>query len=448
MKTTLWLPVIAAAVLSACSTQKQATSYVNDDVYSAPASTVQPKTTPAVTGTATPAVGGAQQVTAPDGIKTQKPASSASGFEQDYNDYTYSSRMKRFNSTDTTKGYFDETYSGSSSDNSSGGPNVTFSLGIGAGFGYPGWGYPGYGYYGYGWGYPYYSWYYPWYDPWYSWYYPYYPYYGGCYCCYGYGYGYDYYPPYAYTTGSYYGSRNTLGSSDGVSRPSSTSSISGVSTTAPRYTGTESGLTSRPSSTGDRPVTTGQETYRYSRPSSDRQSGYQRTTTTAQTTGRGQVQGTTRQQPAPRYIRPENQGAVERTGGAQSYSSPVYRQPKSSQEYLAPRTQNPGTVVRSSGESGERGGSYGNQVRQGSYGTTTRSSGGERNSGTPSYSAPRTSPSYSAPSRSSGNSYSAPSRSGGSYSSPAPSGGGSYSAPSRSGGGGGGSSSGGGGHRR
>jgi hypothetical protein len=467
MKKSAWIIALIAMTISACTSQKQATSYVNDDVYSSTPKQEKAMPTPGQT-----ADQGSQVITSPDKTAAQNPGSST--FESDYNDYSYSSRINRFNNKDTTIGYFDEAYSGTASDANQGGsdPNVSISFGIGAGYGgyygpsYSygmGWGYP-YSYWGwdYGWGYPYYGGYYGW-----GWGYPYY--YGGYYpwynpCCYCYGYN-EYYP--YYSTNTYYGSRRSLYSSDGGTgtlNSRSTSVAAGTSynriqqgniSPANSRTLQPSARTSQPSA---RSTPANQEKYRYTSPANTRQTGYQQGAKPRTT----QVQNqTARQQPAPRYTKPGDVGSSNRSGSSQSYSSPVYRQPKSSQEYLAPRSQNPGTTSSTGQNATVRSGSgssntgtrqttspgnthrtYTTPVRSGSsgYSTPARSNS---NNGTPSRSG--NSGSYSAPTRSS---------SSGSYSPPSNSNsGGSYSAPARSGGSsggssGGGSSSGGGGRRR
>ncbi|MCK9204138.1 MAG: hypothetical protein M0P58_06845 [Bacteroidales bacterium] len=452
MKKSFLSIVFISLIIGACTTQKLASSYSNDDVYSASSgATYTPQKH------STPPVSGAQVITTPDSATGVKAGSST--FADDYNDYSYSSRINRFNNNDTTKGYFDETYTGNTTYSGSGSsdPNVNFSLGFGfgnywgpsmsfgMGWGYPysNWGYPYYGWgYDWGWGYPYYGWYNPWY------YSPYYYPYGCCYCPYPW-YN-ENYPPYA-TTGSYYGSRRTLTSNDqGTTIRNdrvSTIPTGGTATINDRVTGSPAnpritGTTSRgqvaiqPST---RTTPSNQETYRYSRSGTARQAAYSR--------NNGQQAQTSRQQPTPRYSRPGNNTAVQRTGSAQSYSSPVYRQAKSSQEYISPRTQNTGTSRTSPSTVTSRN----NNTNPASSGYRSRSV--PSSTGTKSYSTPSRSysPGYSTPARSNSN-YSAPARSSGSGSYSAPSSGssGSYSAPVRSGGSGGSSPSGGsgGGRRR
>jgi hypothetical protein len=218
MKKSAWIIAIIALTISACTSQKHATSYVDDDVYNSSAQPAQTVTTPSPSANQ-----GAQVVTSPDKASAQKPVSST--FEDDYNDYSYSNRINRFSNKDTTIGYFNDPNAGSASVGNQGAndANVNIYLGyssgydsfygpsysFGMGWGYPysnwgwdyGWGYPYYGGY-YGWGFPYYyGGYSPWYDPWYN------P------CCYCYGYN-DWYAPYN-STDYYYGSRKSLYRTDG-----------------------------------------------------------------------------------------------------------------------------------------------------------------------------------------------------------------------------------------
>lgn len=455
MKKAFLFCAVIAVIISACTTQKQTSTVVNDDVYSPGYNN---RSNPRVKFSESTA-SGTQVITSPDLSTTKTPASST--FADDYNDYSYSDRINRFNSKDTTKGYFDESYNSEAtvSGGVSSNPDVnlyfgtgfglggfygsSFSLGFGWGYPYDPWGWNygwGYPYYGYPWGYPYYSWYNPWYSP----------------CCYCYGY-YDWYPP--YYTNTYYGSRKSLYNTSGDlnarnSRTSATTAISSQNRNS--RTGEVPGYSRNSGSTlnnnsASRVNPSGQEQYRYTRSTGSRQSGYNKSIVQNRTT--------VREQPKPRFIKPGSEVGnqrttgnqrstnVQRSGGAtQSYSSPVYRQPKSSQEYLSPRTQNPAssrsnqsTSVRSSGQntqSGSRPTITPRSTTPGSFSAPSRNESQR-------YSAPvRSTPSYSTPSRSGSGSYSAPSGSGGSYSAPSRSGGGSgTSAPS-------GGSSGGGGRRR
>ncbi|MEI6433728.1 MAG: hypothetical protein WCP32_02710 [Bacteroidota bacterium] len=471
MKKSAWFLALIGLAISACTTQKQATSYSNDDVYGKPASYGSTQV-----ATSQPNEKGTQVITAPDNASVSKPASST--FADDYNDYSYSSRIQKFNSTDTTKGYFDDSYTSSASQSGGNGsdPNVNIYLGFGAGFG---------GYYGssfgLGWGYPYSSWGwdYGWWNPYSSWgwgypYYGYNPWYNPCCYCYGYNdwYG-GGYTPY-YSTNTYYGSRQSLYRSDNgasalnarTTRDAMNASLSPNtrSQTSPAYTKSDRSASGNVQP-APRATPASQEKYRFTRTESQKQAPNQRTTQNNQR--QSQVPRT---QPAPRYVKPEN-AAAQRSGSPQSYSSPVYRQPKTSQEYLAPRSQTQGNVrtngneTRNTGTAGSgtidnrrtststeinRSGSNGGRTRTSGYSEPVRSN---NNVSSPTRSG--NSGSYSAPRRSEGSgNYSAPDRSGGNNTS-APSGGGNYSAPSRSSGSGssggsGGSSpsSGGGGGRR
>jgi len=427
MKKSAWIIAIISLLAVACTTQKQVTSAMNDDVYYSSGKSSQP-----VASTVKPQANGAQVVSTPDNAKVQK--SNSSSFADDYNDYSYSGRINRFNSKDTTKGYFDDTYTNGSTSSNGGNGNVSLYLGLGAGyggfysgFGYPystwgmdyGWGYPYYGMgMGYGCGFPYYGWYSPWYNP--------------CYYCYGYNDGYyGGYPIYA--SNNYYGSRRSNYRTDGGNKAPNSRTASNPANANAAPSGRVTSSNARTAATPSRNVVpASQENYRYTRPAANRQ------TTTQNTTGRNQVQ-TRNQAPQPqtppRYTRPENTVQTQRTGSVQSYTSPVYRQPKSSQEYLAPRTQNAARVTNQN---------TGTRYNSGNSGTTTRQYTTPTRTGSSGNSEPaRTNSNYTAPTRS-GNSgsYTAPSNQGGSYSPPARSGGNSGSSPSGSG------SSGGSGRRR
>ncbi len=420
-----------ALALGACTTQRQATSYVNDDVYND-----VPKKAPVAHAPAQAGNDGAQVVTSPDKVLGQLPASAAG---EDVNDYSYSDRIKRFSNNDTTKGYFDDSFGNGSSpvdrDNS---PDLNFYLGNGGYFGPSwsiGWGYPYSSWWDYrmGWGYPYYyHGYYSWYNPWYSsWYDPWYynrwndPYY----CC-GCYYTSNQEPWNNFqNSGYYYGSRRSLFRSDGGGN--TVSRIAGTSSDDPRLRTVRTGPSrTSVSSSAVRSVPGDQEKYRYSRPSGIRQANFTRS---APESGRSSITQSTVRQPAPRYTRPGSVNTRTPQGTTQSYTSPVYRQPKSSQEYLAPRSQSPGTT------------------RQDVRSTETRTGSGisnpSRNGNNRSYPAPpRSSDNYSTPRSGGSNSYSAPSRStqresytpparsneSRSYTTPSNSGNSSYTAPSRS----------------
>ena len=164
-------------------------------------------------------------------------------------------------------------------------------------------------------------------------------------------------------------------------------------------------------------IPSGQERYRYTRPTNGQTSQYVRPS----------GQSTQRDRPQPRYTRPENNVPQTRSSEMQNYSSPAYRQPKSSQEYIAPRGQS--TRPSYNNNSNSSGRNY------------TPSQGNERRNTSPSYNNSNSNRQYTPPSNSGNRNYSTPSRSNStpSYSTPsrsAPSNSSpSYSSPSRSSGG-------------
>jgi hypothetical protein len=485
MKKYAFFAVIAAFLLSGCKTQQTASVAEYDDAY------YKPKKVQEVPSQTVPD----EDLTAPRIISTPDSSAAvapeSTGWYDDYNDYT--ARIKHFQYPAENAGYFDEVYADSTeqAEDLSGAPDVNISLGFGWGCGWDyswGWGYP---YTYYGWNYPYY---YSWYSPWW-WYYPYYPWpYPGDYW-YGYWNGYwdgyyGYYPyPYPYYNyyNTYYGPRRTLADNDGagyyerslrndqntaaaapdrsgrtestirnerspggdasvVPSDASGSGRSGQNTVSERAdasgqrveqasnTRAEAAVSARAGeSTSVRQESTpavrsdavksrpDQQRYTYTLPNQTRSASYQRS-------DRSLAQN---QKPAPRYVRPGTPAPASRSANTQVYSSPSYRQPKSSQEYLNPRPQ--GTSPANNAATPDQRRSYSTPSQQRTYSTPS-----QNRSNTRSYSSPSNTPrSYSSPSRSySSPSYSSPSRS---YSSP------SYSAPSRSGGGSG--SSGGGGSR-
>ena len=486
--------LILGVFLAGCKTQQKTAGISNDDVYNQSAA-VKDYSKPSGT---TP-----EYINTTDENTGNQPKSAVS--KDDNSDYSYSARVKRFHNPEQGAGYYDPVYTDPANydttateeqagASSSGEPDVNIYLGSGWGscyspyssFGFSyGWGYdPWYwGYYGY----PYSYWYSPsfWWDPFYfGYYYPYYyPYYSYGYWngywngywdgYYGYPYGWYDYGGDGRGQGTYYGRRTTIGGGGfGNYRKDYASEFKRSmpdNTLATRSEpGVKTGTASR-STSAVRTTPNPQQQYRYTRPSSEKQTpAVQRQNVTTER------QGT---QTTPKYVRPEvRQNNVPATrSNTQNYSSPAYRQPKSSQEYLSPRTQPSGTV-RPQGQGTT-------QPRQVSPTTpsnrnysapqqqrVTPGNTQPRNT-TPSYSSPQrnttptqrsnssystpsrsnsSSPSYSSPSRSgsgSGSSYSTPSRSssgGSSYSSPSGSGGGSSSSRSS------GSSSGGGfsGHRK
>lgn len=460
MKKVSILIAIISLMITACKSTQQLSSTPNDDVYYTSSKSHKPSVSSQSGNFDSP-----QVMTSPDSSSTIKSGSTT--WADDYNDYAYSSRIKRFNSSGTQKSYFDDTYTntsnydttiyinqdpavnvyvgaGNSWDNWYG-PSISFGFGWGCGA--YGWGYdPWY----WGWGYPYYSW----------------PYWGG----YGYGYGYwdgywngywdgyyGYPPYYDYSYNNYYYGPRTALTSDGGTRvdrnqrtsiPQNAQTVRNDRTVTPeknsRTTQSINNSRSVPAvQTSANRLPSNQEKYRFAKPSSNRQAPAQRSSTAQAQRQQGN--------PSPKYIRPEVSNQSQRAVQTQSYASPAYRQPKSSQEYINPRSQNPG-ISRTPGNTSSsrtntaparsneqrRYSAPGNTSR--TFENPSRSSGNSSKSYTPASTPSRSSErSYSPPSRSSGSgSYSAPARS---------SGGGSYSAPSRSGGGGSAPSSGGGGGR-
>jgi len=472
MKKLALIAVIFSMIFTACKTQKQSLSLANDDVYSTSSAQPQPSSTTSAYSTSS----APQVISAPDNSSSVKSGSSVR--QEDQNDYSYTAQINRFNNKDTTKGYFDQSFSdGSNSGYVDGGSDPNVNIYLGTGFG-GGWGGSCFSMgWGWGWGYPYY--YDPfWYSPWY-WGYPYYPYYGSYWNGYWNGYWdgyYGYSPYYDYSYGNvYYGPRRMLTSNDGGINnnrnartdmdqtqqgairndrnvePGQFTRTDAAKVTARNPVSADKVIppTNRVQQPGTARTQTSSERYQYSPPKNDRQNNYQRTNTNTRVTAPKEV-------PAPRYSRPQSGEQIQparRT--TESYSSPAYRQAKSSQEYINPRGQN--TTVDNGSNTRSNTRNYGvpatNNNRQaspsGNYrnpGSQNRSNNGNiapsRNNNT----APTRNNTYSAPSRSSGSgTYTAPSRQ--SNSSP------SYSAPARSGGSGGGSApsgggSGGGGRRR
>jgi len=234
------LAIVAMLILVSCQSTYQSTSSY-DDVYYSPGSSDQAVAQKRVGGSSD-AVSYGNNSSEDRFENTTQPQSeiigsdnysqgSASAYYQDtliqpesssneyyyseesdeYYDYEYASRIKRFHEDCGDFGYYAPVY------------NNVYSPGFSMGFGY---GWPS-SYmsmsFGYGWGYPYYGYYDPWYYPYYDpWYYPYYPYYGGSYWM-GYNQGYyngywngyyggGYYPEGGDGYGYYYGPRGTRGS--------------------------------------------------------------------------------------------------------------------------------------------------------------------------------------------------------------------------------------------
>ncbi|MCX6245497.1 MAG: hypothetical protein NTU98_12455 [Bacteroidetes bacterium] len=478
MKKSIIFIVLIAAALFGCKSQQKATTYTYDDVYSSRSDV--PKTT-SKQKIQDEDLTGATQIASPDSSGSLNAQSALSG--TDLSDNSYAARIKNFHQQNPGAPYNDEYYTSSADSSSPGGssPDVnvylgsswgapSFSFGVGFGWGDPYWGYPYDWYYPYSWYYPYYGgypyyWGYPysWYNPWYNpcCYYD-YPYYGN-------GYGDNH-----YNDNYYYGQRRTLSSTDGGrnSRAATDGTASGggqVSNPRTDVSAGKSNITSDQGKSGRTDVTAGRSNITTDQNKSGRTNTstspdkqrytYTRSTPNGNSRAVKNYPGTRsasdrsyaqRQQSAPRYSKPGS-GQVSRSSAPQTYSSPSYRQPKSSQEYINPRSsgtrENPGTRSNSNpSTSGKRYSSPGNN--SGGYRSSPGQSGSNHSYSTPQrsgsssgYSSPSrsSSPSYSSPSRSSSPGYSAPSRSS------APSGGSSGGSRSSGGSSGGG---GGGGHRR
>ena len=429
MKKIAWIIIILPFLSAGCQTQKQASTANNDDVYSRPVHhSYEAKTTSPDADLSVP-----QALASADSTTTKAPASAT---YDDYNDYSYSARVKRFHHPDRNKDYFDDTYTNPSGYDSNASKNQDVNVYVGSdyssccGSSLS---------FGYGWGYPYnYGWDWGWYNPW-AWYYPYSPwgYYGGYWGGYndwGYGYGYGY--PYSYFN-TFNGKRRTLSSSNGTHTPLPPAGRSGTGVTNTQQNNQRTAtdvknqrVSSIPATRADvSKVNTDQQHYRYTRPSV-RPSAQQSTRYNPNTNNiNPRTQGQQREQPAPRYSRPGTGSPVTRTSEPQQYSSPAYRQPKSSQEYLNPRTQVNRNNVNPGANNQRRYSPPSNNERRSSY---PANNGYNR--------------SYSPSTRPYNPGYSQPSRSFNNYS-PSRSGGGGNSSPSRSGGGssgGGGGSHGGG----
>jgi hypothetical protein len=482
MKTYLIPFLMFIILLTGCKTQQSVSKSDYDDVYSPKGSV---SSAPSSGTYITEDLSSPKKLTT-DTSQVKLPGSST--LEGDYNDYT--TRIKKFGHPDQNKGYYDDSYTQNNSYDTvtkpasdvniycGGGYDNWYDPGFSLSFGF-GWGYPNYG-----WGYPYYGWYSPYYD---WWYYPYYPYYYGDYWS-GYyngywdgsnGYPYD---PY-YSSYSYYGKR-TMGSTSGdLSSPevngrtvepagqngslkndrTADATKNERTTVSPPVSGTRSTSSvtnENPTSTNSRssrayqvnPSSTTRTSLNQT-PVEKEQYRYKRTTTLSTSSNqRSSNAYNERSKPAPKYTRPQSNMNENRTGNIQSYSSPAYRQPKSSQEYINPHPQSTRTSTSTHVESDQRSsGSQNHQQRESGY---SREYNNQRHYSSPSqgqqksYSTP--SRSYSTPSNSSPSRSSAPRTSTPSYSAPSNSSTPSYSAPSRSGGSSGGSSgsSGGGGRRK
>ena len=432
MKKLVIFSAIIASFLFGCKSQQKATSYTYDDVYSTRSDHSKITSKPKIQDED---LTGSHPITSPDSSSVLTSSSATSN--EDYSNNSYSARIKRFNGKNSGLNYNNEYYTSSSDSTSStsGGssPDVnlyfgnswgsslwgsSFSFGMGYGWGDCGFCYPYSWYSPYSWCYPYY-WGYPYYGYPYSYWYWDYPYWGG----YGYGHHYwDWNWNNENNRGNYYGQRRTLSTPDGGrnSRTNTTGTNSELGQVKNNRT-SETGVINRSTEqtrsgrTDINRVPPDKQRYRYNRSRTQENTRFIKSNQDNKTRSeRNYVQ---RQEPAPKYTRPGNQQQATRTE-SQIYSSPAYRQPKSSQEYINPRSQQGRpTGVK---ENSNRSGNYSTPTPSGkryssppSNGGNSRiysnPSGGSRNYSTPSRS--YSSPGNSAPSRSSSPSYSAPSRS-------------------------------------
>ncbi len=486
MKKAALIIFILGFILSGSFAQQNKDAVYGDDVYFTASKNKKKDNNKKQSETITESSDSVQQVVDPDSSSSVSPKSST--LYDDYNDYAYSARIKRFHNPEEDVTYFNDTYTDPANYDSNyqegtSSPDVNVYVDAGYGscygpsmsFGF-GWGYdPWYWSSGWGWGYPYYnSWYWGynswWYNP-YSYYWsPYsYGYWNGYYAgyydgYYGNPYGWNNWD-YQYGSNTYYGRRMTVTSSGGNNlntrntevKPNTPTGQDGRSVTqtknerAPETrpmnerTVVNNDVTSkktnpvpaveRTTSTKVNPPAT-QQRYQYTPTQKENQPSS--TKTTSQYTRQ-------QQQPSPKYIKPEQSRSTQTTTRTQSYTSPTYRQPKSSQEYLSPRTQPSRTSMQQQTRSGQptttRPPATQTQRQNVVPSTINRQSPGStgnqiktNNSPTRNYTPSRTTPttrsnSYSTPSRS--NSSPTPSRSN-NYSSPSRSSSPSYSAPSRS----------------
>jgi hypothetical protein len=413
MKKLIIFSAIIATFLFGCKSQQKATGYTYDDVYSTRSDHSKITSKPKIQNED---LSGSHPIVSPDSSSTLTSTSAASN--QDYSNNSYAARIKRFNGKNTGLNYNNQYYTGSSdSTSSSGGSSPDVNIYFGNSWGSPFWGSSysfgfGYGWGDYGFGYPY-----SWYDP-YSWGYPYYSYYPYWYWDYPYwgGYG-HHYGSWFGDNGYYYGQRRTISSPDGGKNSrTTTAGTNPVPGQVKNPRTVNPGITNR---TGDqnhsgRTVTNqvlpDKQRYIYNR--SRTQENTRVVRNDQNNRNRSDRNNIQRQEPAPRYTRPGNQQQVKRSD-AQTYSSPAYRQPKSSQEYINPRSQQ----GRPTGvnENSNRTGNYSTPAPSGRrYSSPPNTGGNSRifsnpSGGNRSYSTP--SRSYSSPSRSSGSGYSAPSRS-------------------------------------
>lgn len=438
MKKLMILSIFIATFFFSCKTQEKSTGYTYDDVYTNRSAAAKTTTKPKIQNNDLSA---SRPIVSADSSSKQPAVAATSPI--DYSDNSYAARIKRFNDKNPGLDYSSEYYTKSSdSTSSSGGGNPNVSLYFGDSWGYPflgtyyslGWGF-GWGDFGFGWDYPYF-WGYPYY------YYPYSMYWGYPYWGWG-GYGHHHYRD--WYNGNYFYGQRTVSSPNGGRNARTTASTNNTIQTknsriANSGTVNHSVDQTRSGRTDINRVSPDKQHYTYVRSNTQENTRIRNTQDNRYNSSRPYY--AQRQEPAPRYARPGTHQQMSRSN-AQAYSSPAYRQPKSSQEYINPHTQQGRPTGVS--ENPNRNGNYSNPASTGrrysspsNYGGNSRvysnPYGSSRFYNTPSRS--YSSPGHFGSSRSFGSGYSAPSHSGG--------GGGS----SHGGGGGGGGSHGGGGGRR
>ena len=437
MKKLMILSLLTATIFSGCTTQQKTTGYTYDDVYSNQANPAKDASKSKIKSNDLAA--STQVVTADSSAKKAKVASSV-----DYSSNSYAAKVKMSNGN--SAGQNSATYSDSTSSSGGSSPNVNLYFGDSWGSSYwsPyssfGMGF-GWGDFGFGWGYPYY------YSPYsFYWDYPYwnYPYWG--YSNWGYPYwggGWHHHHYWDWNNGSFYGQR-TFASPGGIRNPRIASNVNAQALSPAKNTRTvnpgninSSVVQPRSGRAVITPVAPDKQRYSYVRSTGQTNARSRTTQINKSGSTRTYVQ---RQEPTPRYTRPVAQQQMTRSN-TQAYSSPAYRQPKSSQEYINPRPQQSRTTTTN--ENSNRNTGYNNQgAYSRRYTSPSNNGGNSRVYSNPSgnsrfYSTPSrsySSPMHSSPSRSFGSGYSAPSRS--------------YSAPSHSSGGSSSGSGGGGGRHR
>ena len=353
---------------------------------------------------------------------------------EDYYDYTYAARIRRFHEPIPGYGYYDNYYTNSYFYNYN---PYTYGSSIYLGYN---WWYPYYGpslSFGFGWGWPYYNWYYPSY--YWGW-----PYYGGyCCCCYGpyfYGNYWDgyYYNSYDYNS-PYYGQRGSRGlNSNGTGQGGRTPRIPGENNEdaiiAAKGTNLgNSNITAVPSAskTSDIPGTSSKKISGKTSGNTNisAKSKLEKPVSITSKSDPGSNTGKQRYTPQNKskykskntYTRPEKRYSKPKT-----YQAPEYRKTRSSKEYSSPKViSNRNTDTQSNTKK-----SYSRPGKSSSNPVYSKPSNINRNNTKTSRS---NSKSYKVPSKSNTRSYSTPSRSPSkSYSTPSRSSSRSYSSPSRS----------------